>query len=74
MTTLYEFYKKLCSHDWHYQYSDDHRVWSNGQRSQDIINMIAKESPEHRKLCEEYVGHVMGRGPKPVCSPDPQDT
>jgi len=37
----------LCWHDWHYQYSDDHRVWQRGQREYDAIN------EEQRRLIYE---------------------
>ena len=28
----------LQFHDWYYDYSDDHSVWSRGQRENDAIN------------------------------------
>ena len=28
----------LARHDWYYDYSDDHSVWSRGQRENDAIN------------------------------------
>ena len=63
--TLNEFYTKLGFHDWYYQYSDDHRVWRNGQDNWDRLNEVAKESPEHWALFEAYASHVFSQTPKP---------
>ena len=65
--TLKEFYTKLGYHDWYYQYSDDHRVWRRGQDSYDYLQMMAKESPEHTKLFEEYASYVFSQTAKPEC-------
>ena len=35
---LATLYKMLSSHDWFYEYSDDHSVWRRGQAQQDAIN------------------------------------
>ena len=36
-TALTDFESKLRSHDWTYQYSDDHRVWRQGQAEREAI-------------------------------------
>ena len=64
--TLNEFYTVLANHDWYYQYSDDHRVWRNGQSNFDRIRMLSKESPEHTKLLEEYSSYVFRDADKPA--------
>lgn len=64
--TLSEFYTKLGYHDWFYQYSDDHRVWRNGQDNYDRLVEISKESPEHRQLFEDYAAYVFSEKPKPI--------
>lgn len=66
MTALDEFYTKLGYHDWYYQYSDDHRVWRNGQANYDTLKMIAKESPEHQKLFEDFANYIFRDGDKPA--------
>ena len=63
--TLNEFYTKLGYHDWYYQYSDDHRVWRNGQENFETLKMVSRESPEHTKLFEDYVQYVFCDAPKP---------
>ncbi len=37
----------LQFHDWHYNYSDDHGVWTRGQREHDAIG------EEQRRLIHE---------------------
>ena len=32
----------LAFHDWHYDYSDDHSVWTRGVRERDAINAEQK--------------------------------
>ena len=44
--TLEEFEQLLKAHDWTYNYSDDHRVWTKGREQ---ANNIAKA----RKLLDE---------------------
>lgn len=44
--TLEEFEQLLKAHDWTYNYSDDHRVWTRGREQ---ANNIAKA----RKLLDE---------------------
>lgn len=77
MTTLTEYYKMLSMHDWHYQYSDDHRVWRNGQDARDTLTMIAIKSPAHQKLFNDYANYIYSDTPKPEVpveiSPDLQD-
>jgi hypothetical protein len=63
--TLNEFYKMLAGHDWYYQYSDDHGVWRRGQDRYDTIAMVAKESPEHQKLFEDYSDYIFRSSEKP---------
>lgn len=41
-------------HDWYYNMSDDHRVWSNGQRHWDLIQRFAKKlGEEGQRMVEE---------------------
>lgn len=65
MTSLSSFYDTLRYHDWYYEYSDDHRVWSKGRDDYAKIQQIAKESPEHKALFEDYSNYVFREGEKP---------
>ena len=37
-----EYFKKLQSHDWYYDYSDDNRVWEKGRRESQRLQAIAQ--------------------------------
>lgn len=41
-----DFIQLLKSHDWTYQFSDDHRVYKRGQLERDAINRIKSELGE----------------------------
>lgn len=38
-----EFFKLLESHDWYYQYSDDHRAWEKGNKESKRLQSIIQE-------------------------------
>ena len=70
--SLIDFYQMLEWHDWFYSYSDDHRVWLNGQENAGKLAEIAKQSEEHNKLFRDYSKHVFSgpswnteKSPKP---------
>lgn len=39
--TIEEYYRLLKAHDWYYEFSDDHRVWKEGQRKSDYLRKVA---------------------------------
>ena len=45
----------LQFHDWYYQYSDDHSVWTRGQRENDAINAEQRRLIHEVKVPEEEV-------------------
>ncbi len=64
--SLYEYYEILDGHDWHYEMSDDGRVYQEGKRSKDRIDSIRKQSPGHEKLCDEFKVWMFRDGAIPV--------
>lgn len=54
MTQLSNFWDMLKKADWYYAYSDDHSVWQRGQNEEHRLATIAKESPEHLALYNEF--------------------
>lgn len=56
----------LKRHDWSYQYSDDHTVWSRGRDRQAQLEAARKHSPNHSKAfmaCSLYGhGHITQQG------------
>jgi hypothetical protein len=57
---LPEYYDALKNHDWHYQYSDDHRVYLAGERERSNLLSHARRSPEHQKLYQEFRAYTNG--------------
>ena len=41
-----ELCQALKNHDWYYEYSDDHRVWSNGSRERSKIKGLMSKLPK----------------------------
>lgn len=42
LSTLKEFSEACRTHDWYYDYSDDHRVWTRGKEERGNINRLYK--------------------------------
>lgn len=42
LSTLKEFSEACRTHDWYYEYSDDHRVWTRGKNERASINQLYK--------------------------------
>lgn len=42
LSTLKEFSEACRTHDWYYDYSDDHRVWTRGKEQRGNINRLYK--------------------------------
>lgn len=53
MPTLEQLEEELKCHDWYFDYSDDHRVWKNGQAHRDkirgMMSQLKKDHPEEVK-------------------------
>jgi hypothetical protein len=54
-TSLAEMWDKLSSHDWFYYMSDDHRSYTRGRDQRRVIDAMAKESPAHQALLDEFL-------------------
>lgn len=49
-----EYIQKLLNHDWFYEYSDDHRVWTNGKNSFAVLKEQQKIHDPHYFIWNEY--------------------
>lgn len=50
-----ENYRKLLkSHDWYYDYSDDHRVWKSGVAARDTLNGLRRQLDPEGTIWNEY--------------------
>ena len=63
--TVKEYYIALCQHDWWYDYSDDHSVWTKGFETNRKLRDISDESQQHKKLWLAFNNWKMGKGEKP---------
>lgn len=63
--SLKDYYQKLESHDWYYDYSDDYTVWSRGHRIHQQLKEISKLSKEHEQLYKEFVDYIFHGGNDP---------
>jgi len=49
-----DYKEKLLSHDWFYDYSDDHRVWTAGKNSFAQLKEMQKIYDPHYFIWNEY--------------------
>lgn len=54
LPTLPEYFDQLAAHDWFYEYSDDHKVFTAGSNNNQRLLVIARQSEKHRRLYESY--------------------
>jgi len=52
------YFKSLESHDWYYNYSDDHRAWSKGSEESRRLQSIAQENPTLLRMYDDYSNWV----------------
>tara|TARA_X000000950_G_scaffold283858_2_gene385667 strand:+ start:1888 stop:2121 length:234 start_codon:yes stop_codon:yes gene_type:complete len=52
--TPQEYFEELTKHDWYYDYSDDHRVWTKGRENLKRIQAIAQEIPLFSQMYQDY--------------------
>jgi hypothetical protein len=55
--TLQEYYKELKQHDWYYDWSDDHTVWTKGRDNLNRLIGITRESRQHEELYIMFKEH-----------------
>ena len=54
MISLQEFYDMLATHDWSYQYSDDHGQWQKGSDMQKRLVNIMRGGGKYEQLYKDY--------------------
>lgn len=59
---------KCRTHDWYYNYSDDHRKWSRGFDQYREINAILEKLSHSREALEIYNKHAPERFKRPLDS------
>lgn len=54
-TTIDELNRRLLNHDWYYNMSDDHRVYSSGKRNYDrIVTLVKLLGEEGQRVYESH--------------------
>ena len=51
---MQDYVQKLKSHDWTYDYSDDHRVWQKGSAERDELHRLADILDPDHKMWNKY--------------------
>ena len=51
--TITEYKSALSTMDWHYDYSDDHRVWRAGSARKRLLEELSKQTPQHTRAWDE---------------------
>lgn len=72
---IQEYFEKLESHDWHYEFSDDHNVWKKGHEEHRRLTEVSGQSDIHERMYLAFVnyhssGEAFGtaKAPKPKLS------
>ena len=48
------YYNRLKRHDWYYDYSDDHRVWTEGNREESLLMSMSRTDKRAEALFEGF--------------------
>ena len=55
---LYDFYIKLCQHDWYYEYSEDYYKWTKGKEDYSLLKSFSERNEEHQELWNAYNEYI----------------
>lgn len=61
--SLTDYWNMLSGHDWYYEFSDDHRVWSAGNAAHNRLLDLARQDPERQKLFDAFNNHYFSGAP-----------
>lgn len=71
--SLANYWRALMSHDWFYDYTDNHEIWTSGHREQGRLTDIARDGgPAHAELYQAVRAHKVDGAPEPRC-PEPAE-
>jgi hypothetical protein len=60
-----QFFIEASSHDWFYDYSDDHRVWTNGHENKQRLYSLAEGNNVKEKIMSEFRAYTLGQRERP---------
>lgn len=55
--SLSSYWDMLDRHDWLFEFSDDHSVYTRGRGELAKLHVISKQSPEHGRLFHSFQDH-----------------
>ena len=58
---LEQYVLRLKSHDWYYEYSDDHNVWSRGIREKDDLRRLQEKYDINYEIWNKYAPDMFKR-------------
>jgi len=56
-----DYIYKLRTHDWFYEYSDDHGVWRRGSDERDQLRRLQEEIDDDYKIWNQYAPDMFKR-------------
>jgi hypothetical protein len=59
-----DYVRLLDTHDWFFEYSDDHSVWTKGKKAQTILTNKFKQSPVYEELYSAFAACAITSAPK----------
>jgi len=63
-----QFFNEASRHDWFYDYSDDHRVWTAGNEYQNNLYRLAEGNTVKEKIITEFRQWTLGKRERPTLS------
>lgn len=61
-----QFFNEASMHDWFYDYSDDHRVWTAGRDNQQRLYNLAEGSEIKMQIMSAFRSYVRGNRERPT--------
>lgn len=61
-----QFFNECSRHDWFYDYSDDHSVWTAGHENKQRIYRLAEDNKILEKIVSEFRQYTLGQRERPT--------
>jgi hypothetical protein len=68
MMNIEQFFNEASRHDWFYDYSDDHRVWTAGNEYKNNLYRLAEGNTVKEKIITEFRQWTLGKRERPTLS------
>lgn len=61
-----QFFNECLRHDWFYDYSDDHSVWTRGFENKKRLYNEAQDNVTKEKILSEFLEYTRGNRERPT--------